>query len=164
MARGLLTDRCVDVSPRDCIEEACLSLNAEDAHPASIDGKTWHIVQSAASAAWSLRFGTLFSIARSVGARRPRLEGHMAPATAEAMRKAVTAYQAMRPLLFTAKDRCLYDSLTLINALACEGLYPQWVIGVSARPFAAHAWVQSGPCVVNDQHERVRRFTPILVA
>ena len=36
------------------------------------------------------------------------------------------------------------------------------VIGVTASPFGAHAWVQIGDVVLNDSVDRVRRFVPIL--
>jgi hypothetical protein len=66
-------------------------------------------------------------------------------------------------LLFTAHDRCLHDSLTLVRFLATKRLFPRWVIGVRTRPFAAHSWVQSGPTVLNDVHEHARDYRPILV-
>jgi hypothetical protein len=69
----------------------------------------------------------------------------------------------MRPLVITSHDKCLHDSLTLLRFLAAEKLYPSWVVGVRTRPFAAHSWVQSGDLVLNDTHEYVRGFTPILV-
>lgn len=68
----------------------------------------------------------------------------------------------LRPLLFTAHDRCLHDSLALVNFLASESVSATWVIGVRTDPFAAHAWVQTGDLVLNDQHEHVRRFRPIV--
>ena len=79
------------------------------------------------------------------------------------LQSAVAWYLRTRPLLSTAHEQCLKDSLTLIRFLASERLYPQWVIGVRTRPFAAHSWVQEGSLVLNDVHETVRRYTPILV-
>lgn len=75
----------------------------------------------------------------------------------------MAAYEKLRPLAYTARERCLYDSLALLNFLAGEGLFPTWVIGVRTRPFGAHSWLQSGPVVLNDLHDHVRRFRPILV-
>jgi len=66
-------------------------------------------------------------------------------------------------LLFTSRDHCLFDSLALLNFLALDGLSAHWVIGVKVQPFGAHSWLQQGSTVLNDQHDRVRRFTPILV-
>jgi hypothetical protein len=38
------------------------------------------------------------------------------------------------------------------------------MIGVSTKPFIAHAWVQSDDRVLNDTTEHVQMFTPILAA
>lgn len=79
------------------------------------------------------------------------------------LRRASAWYLRMRPLVITSHDKCLHDSLTLLRFLASEKLFPSWVVGVRTRPFAAHAWVQAGHLVLNDTHEYVRGFTPILV-
>lgn len=79
------------------------------------------------------------------------------------LRRASAWYLRMRPLVLTSHDKCLHDSLTLLRFLASERLYPSWVVGVRTRPFAAHSWVQSDNLVLNDTHEYVRGFTPILV-
>lgn len=81
-----------------------------------------------------------------------------------AVRAAAAAYMRVRPFAFSAHDRCLHDSLTLTLFLCAHRLLAQWVIGVRTHPFAAHSWVQSGDVVLNDLHENVRRFRPILVA
>ena len=83
--------------------------------------------------------------------------------TCAAMHAGVAAYEAMRPLLFTARKECLLDSLALMAFLATEDVFPRWVLGVKTGPFGAHSWVQSGSTVLNDQHEHVRQFVPILV-
>jgi hypothetical protein len=79
------------------------------------------------------------------------------------MRDAIATYDRLRPLVLTKHDRCVHDSLTLLGFLASEGLFPHWVIGVKTGPFGAHSWVQSGATVLNDLHENVRRYRPILV-
>lgn len=76
----------------------------------------------------------------------------------------VGAYDSMRPLVLSRRDRCLHDSLTLNLVLRSRGVPACWVIGVRVRPFAAHAWVQFGDLVLDDEHFRVGQFTPILVA
>lgn len=81
----------------------------------------------------------------------------------EALQLAVSSYSRLRPFVFTSQDRCLHDSLTLVHFLAHRRLFPTWVIGVRTRPFGAHSWVQSGETVLNDVHERVSAFTPILI-
>ncbi len=68
----------------------------------------------------------------------------------------------MRVFLFTSKSECLFDSLTLLNFLARYGIFPDWVFGVQARPFAAHCWVQLDEIVFNDTVEHVGGYTPIM--
>lgn len=74
----------------------------------------------------------------------------------------VRTFWHLRPLFYTARDACLLDSLTLINFLAFQGLYPRWMFGVRTAPFRAHCWVQSDTVLFNDLPDRVRQFTPIL--
>jgi len=85
------------------------------------------------------------------------------PANHSELPEAVASYVCLRPFLYSAHDQCLHDSLTLVGFLARRGLFPSWVIGVRTQPFAAHSWVQAGSIVLNDQHEHVRTYTPILV-
>jgi hypothetical protein len=85
------------------------------------------------------------------------------PAVDESIRLAALTFERLRPLAFSARDRCLHDSLALVLFLFAEGLSARWVIGVKTNPFGAHSWVQSGRTVLNDQHEYVRAFRPILV-
>lgn len=75
----------------------------------------------------------------------------------------VSYYTRMRALVFTSRDHCLYDSLVLSDFLARYLLFPSLVIGVCSGPFRAHCWIQHGVCVFNDDVDRVRHFTPIVV-
>jgi hypothetical protein len=111
----------------------------------------------------SLRFRTLHSIAMAVSSRRQR-SASRSVVHGPALRDAVMAYQRLRPLVFTVRDKCLFDSLALLEFLAAAGMHPHWVIGVKTHPFAAHSWVQSGRLVLNDHHEHVRGYRPILTA
>jgi hypothetical protein len=96
--------------------------------------------------------------------RRKELEGPRAgPLDAERARKLVEAFARYRVFLFSSKDECLYDSLALLEFLARNGIYPDWVFGVQTRPFAAHCWVQHGDIVFNDTVEHVSGYTPIMV-
>ena len=78
------------------------------------------------------------------------------------MKQYAATYERLRPLLLTANEKCLFDSLAMMGFLADQDLYPRWIIGVKTRPFGAHSWVQAGSTVLNDQHEYVRQFRPIL--
>lgn len=80
----------------------------------------------------------------------------------ERARPLVAAFLHLRPLFFTSKDECLFDSLVLIELLARHRLFPLWMFGVSTSPFRAHSWVQAGDRVLNDLPERIAGFTPIL--
>lgn len=111
-----------------------------------------------------LRFRSLRSIAQSVQAlQRRSLDSAASDDQALRLVHAVAVFDHLRPLAFTARDKCLYDSLALVTFLALKGLDARWVIGVSTRPFRAHSWVQDRGEVLNDLHENVCRFTPILV-
>jgi hypothetical protein len=65
--------------------------------------------------------------------------------------------------VLTAHDRCLARSIALLSDLRKAGADAQLVFGVTARPFAAHCWVQSGGLVLNSPAELARLYTPILV-
>lgn len=165
LAQGLLTCATTAGPVTAMLEEPMRSLNAEDAVQDAAVG--WHRVcrflMSAVTASTWLHWRSLAAIVRTVAARRARLQTQNSPASLEAMRELVAAYLRLRPFAFTAHDRCLHDSLTLVHFLASEGVFAHWVIGVRTQPFGAHSWVQSGETVLNDQHEHVRRYQPILV-
>ncbi len=76
----------------------------------------------------------------------------------------VGAFDFLRPLIFTGRDACLFHSLTLIEYLSRYGIFPTWVFGVRAGPFAAHCWVQHSDVVFNDTAEHARLYTPIMTA
>lgn len=78
-------------------------------------------------------------------------------------RELVDLHARLRVFLFSSKEECLYDSLSLLEFLAWHGLAADWVFGVRARPFAAHCWVQSGGVVFNDTIEHVSGYRPIMV-
>lgn len=138
-------------------------------HPSDTDGPPsvslqdmMQIAWSAAGAAYWLQRHPLAQIEDKVMCLRRQSRRRVATATDE-LRWQVSKYMRLRPFVLSARDRCLHDSLSLIRFLGARGLFPQWVIGVRTRPFTAHSWVQSGDLVLNDQHEHVRAFHPILV-
>ncbi|HVJ02999.1 MAG TPA: lasso peptide biosynthesis B2 protein [Sphingomonas sp.] len=57
---------------------------------------------------------------------------------------------------------CLADSLALVHFLRHRGGRASIVFGVTATPFNAHCWVQSGDEVLNDALDHVAPFAPIL--
>lgn len=141
------------------------SLNAEDAvQDAAIRWlRLSRFAQSAATASAWLQWRSLAAISRIVATRRARMAMRNGPASPDARQELVAAYLRLRPFAFSAHDRCLHDSLALTHFLTAENVFAHWVIGVRTQPFGAHSWVQSGDTVLNDQHEHVRRYQPILV-
>jgi hypothetical protein len=171
LARGLLTAPSAGPTQQrdgrtDVLDDALRPLDVEDAMDAVVIGprRLCRILRSVAIAAMWLRLRSLHAIADGIAARRERLgPEHPTTLSRDMLRTSVAAYEKVRPLVFTARDRCLHDSLALVHFLAGEGVFARWVIGVQTRPFGAHAWVQTGATVVNDHPDRVRRFRPILV-
>lgn len=166
LAQGILSNgRCDTLTPVSIKPpQATLAPRHTPAHAASITtARVIRFMRAVGLAYLSLRFRSLQSIATTVSSRRQR-SASRAAVDINALRDSVSVYQRLRPLVFTVRDKCLFDSLALIEFLAAEGMHPQWVIGVKTHPFTAHSWVQSGPLVLNDSHEHVRSYHPILGA
>src|SRR5262249_22414647 len=95
-------------------------------------------------------------------ARRKEARFRGSPFDLSGARSLVHTFRALRPWVYTTLDRCLLDSLVLIEFLALHDQFPTWVIGVRTGPFAAHSWVQYDRYVLNGAPTFVRAFTPIL--
>ncbi len=76
--------------------------------------------------------------------------------------KIVRAY-ALTDLFYSAHDRCLAKSIALFATLRRSGIDGRLILGVTARPFAAHCWVQLDDMVLNGDMDLIHLFTPILV-
>jgi len=59
--------------------------------------------------------------------------------------------------------KCLLRSFVLRRELRRAGLDAAWVFGVRTWPFHAHCWLQADDVVLDDHHERVRSYTPLMV-
>jgi hypothetical protein len=94
--------------------------------------------------------------------QRKRTSACEAP-DSSALRDLTGTFRALRPFFYSARERCVLDSLVLLEFLAKRNLYPVWVIGVKANPFSAHSWVQTEHYVLNGAAGYVRAFAPILV-
>lgn len=70
-------------------------------------------------------------------------------------------YVRLRPW-FPGAHACLFDSLALSRFMMAAGQSVDWVVGVKARPFAAHSWVEHGGDILNDDRETCAPFTEIL--
>jgi hypothetical protein len=109
---------------------------------------------------WSLRFRSFAHIVARIEERKARSSSAADLAT---IRQLTHEFMALRPLFYSVRDRCLFDSLVLTEFMAFHGFFPQWVIGVTLAPFAAHSWVQLDRYVLGVSPENARAYTPILV-
>ncbi len=164
LRKGLLTTSPSRRRVPDAIAAPDMSIDAREALAgrAISPGQLLRFVAATSTAAIWLRFRSLYAIARSVekhAGRRQASDSHRQ----QQLAVEIAAFDRLRPLAFTSRDQCLFDSLALTIYLAGRGVRVQWVIGVEVNPFKAHAWVQHGTEVLNDLHDRVKRFTPLLV-
>lgn len=153
---------------RDCrphLDEAASTLDAYAAgapRRPRLQGAAGFI--ASASLAWTwLQVCSLGSIARRITAGRPQPSAAVRAEMCRPLGDAVCEFESLRPLVFTTRDNCLFDSLALLHFLGRGGIHARWVVGVRIQPFGAHSWLQIGDMVLNDLHENVRRFRPILV-
>lgn len=163
--QGMLTDASTATPRRASIAEPQQSLAAID--EPHWRGIQWRRVASISYATLTvglwLRRLRLAEIVNRVERHRSATAPASAEGTAELLQDLARWYLHTRLLVTSAHDECLRDSLVMLRFLSLQGLFPQWVIGVRTRPFRAHSWVQSGSLVLNDLHETVRGYTPILV-
>lgn len=75
----------------------------------------------------------------------------------------LSLFAKLRLWFYTARDHCLLDSLVLSSVLRRYDIEAQLHIGVALMPFAAHAWVQVGSCVLDNTLDTIRRYTPLLI-
>src|SRR6185437_1323487 len=100
-------------------------------------------------------------VVRRVERRRARRSG-VARYSVERTRSLIEGFRYLKPFIFSARERCLFESLVIIDFLAHHGVFANWVFGVRTAPFAAHCWVQQGEYLLNDSFEHVRSYTPIM--
>ena len=121
-----------------------------------------YIASFLAALAWTrraLRSRTLYSIASEVRDRKAAAQGDFDEQRAVEL---VGIFRRLRPHTFAARDRCLFHSLALVQFMARQAVFPTWVIGVRAKPWGAHAWVQQGKLLLDANPEQVCEYTPIL--
>ena len=121
-----------------------------------------HIASFLGALAWTrraLRSRTLYAIATEVRDRKAAAGGAFDEQRAVEL---VGLFRRLRPHTFAARDRCLFHSLALMRFMERHGVFPTWVIGVRAKPWGAHAWVQQGKLLLDANPEQVCEYTPIL--
>lgn len=68
---------------------------------------------------------------------------------------------ALAAALYPGRAQCLERSLALYFLLRREGVDVAFRMGVQARPFAAHAWIEYCGAPINDVVEHVKRYVPL---
>ena len=81
----------------------------------------------------------------------------------ERLNELVETYKILKPLFVTVKDQCLFNSLFLIEFLACYRVYPNWYFGVRLNEFYAHCWVQDRNVIYDDFIQNTCQNQPIMV-
>ena len=122
-----------------------------------------HIASFLAALAWTrraLRSRSLYSIACEVRDRKAAAAGGDFDEGRAV--ELVGIFRRLRPHTFAARDRCLFHSLALVRFMARHDVFPTWVIGVRAKPWGAHAWVQQDKLLLDANPEQVCEYTPIL--
>jgi len=109
-----------------------------------------------------LRFWPFDRVVRRVAQRKARYSNTNDPLDLERARRLIEAFERLRVFLFSSRNECLHDSLAVLEFLARYRIFPSWVFGVRARPFAAHCWVQHADIVFNDTVEHVTAYVPIM--
>jgi hypothetical protein len=109
-----------------------------------------------------LRFRRLRPLLTSLSCVSVRETAHK-PISPQALQRLVTLFAKLRVWFYTARAACLLDSLVLASVLRRHNVAARLHIGVTLRPFSAHAWVQVGSCVLDDSVANVCEYTPILV-
>jgi hypothetical protein len=126
-------------------------------------GHFWSLFRAYLAAKWSLKSRPIKEVVEAVRARKAHAAAPGKTLDVSRVRTLVAAFLLLRPILYTAQNACLLDSLTLVRFLALYGVFPDWVFGVKTEPFHAHCWVQQGGHVFNDSPDFVGEFAPILV-
>lgn len=164
-------------------EGPCEGKGAFPAMPAqaTLDMKGWphdgnpkiragHVINCARAfmrAKFMRRFYSIERIVARITRRRERALKRSNPtpkAELDHIRELVEVFRILKVLFYTAKDHCLFDSLTLVEFLSFYRIYPLWVFGVQMGPFGAHCWVQDSTHIYNDSVTHTDFFTPIMSA
>jgi hypothetical protein len=124
-----------------------------------------HILHFCAALLWVLprrKAGRLASLLRWIRSHQSAIHGDRQSFSGHIGGDLLGSFFRLRIWFYTAYRHCLLDSLVLSVFLTKQRVPCTLVIGVSTKPFAAHAWVQIGEYVLNDTVEHVQTFTPIL--
>lgn len=136
-------------------------LDDEGASAARISpGHVWNFFVASTMASARLRWGHLHQTIARVQRRKTSQASQ--PIDIDRSRELVAIFGRLRAL-FPRRYLCLYDSLALIEFLACYGIFPSWIFGVRLEPWAAHCWVQEAGYIFNEDIEEAAGYTPVMV-
>jgi hypothetical protein len=165
MANGLLTDNGQegkDATPAAvAMASSSLIEDFQIQPPAVRAGHVCVFVGAIVAALLRLRFQPIERVIAGVLDRRSTRS--VQASDIATLRDLTEIFRRLRPLLFSSRDHCLFESLALLNFLSHYGIQPTWVFGVTAAPFSAHCWLQAGQVACNDPLDQIRRYTPIMV-
>lgn len=117
------------------------------------------IMRALSEAALALRFNSFKRTIYWLRALKARSEVSDDERVAQ---KLVSAFYDTRPW-FVLKPICRLDAIALCLFLWRNGVNADLVFGVRLERFGAHCWVQQGEAVLNEAHEGVLKYTPIMV-
>ena len=123
----------------------------------------WAMVRLIAACTEAYLLLRLLKLERVIGYLLRRRSGLATASDAtSAVQDCVATFRLLRPLLYTSRDKCLFDSIVLALFLLRYRIPCLVVFGVNTAPFEAHCWIQQGDRVLNGSPEFVSAFTPIM--
>jgi transglutaminase superfamily protein len=110
-----------------------------------------------------LKFRSLESAIQTARQRKRKRDDPADILNGDLIARLTSDFLRLRPLVYSSRNKCLYDCLVLLEFLFRFDVLPTLVIGVTTVPFKAHCWLQHGTLVLTDYAEHTRAYTPILV-
>jgi len=87
--------------------------------------------------------------------------GHLTEPCEKKLYSVAKAYFISRLPFAQSREDCVVRSLALVRVLRSHNLPATVCFGVKKFPFKAHAWVETGPYVINEKHSTVREYCVI---
>ena len=164
LARGLLTTTPIKAHSLqlECPTKVLAHTEWATTPPRIPVGHILHFCTALLSVLLRRRAGRLASLLRWIRRHQTSIQGDRPSLSEETGSDLLGSFFRLRIWFYTAYRHCLLDSLVLSVFLTKQMVPCALVIGVSTKPFAAHAWVQIDEYVLNDTVEHVQTFTPIL--
>jgi hypothetical protein len=122
-----------------------------------------HLLHATLKVSVILRFRSLESAIQTARQRKRPRDDPADAANGELIGTLTRDFLRLRPLVYSSRNKCLYDCLVLLEFLFRFDVFPTLVIGVTTFQFKAHCWLQHGALVLTDYAEHTRAYTPILV-